>query len=68
MCYVFSRARVTNGYVLPHGHRYGYKIAPTYGHGFLHEHNFFDRHMYGWVIPIGYKPIVVPTHTSPFLG
>ena len=27
----------------------------------------FDRHMYGWVISIGYKPVVIPTHTSPFL-
>jgi hypothetical protein len=46
----------------------GTKLHPHMGMDSFMSTKLFDRHMYGWVIAIGYKPVVVLAHTSPFLG
>jgi hypothetical protein len=46
----------------------GTKLHPHMGMDSFMSTKLFDRHMYGWVIAIGYKPVVILAHTSPFLG
>lgn len=44
----------------PHEHRYGHKITPAHVWVYSWIKKIYDEH--GQVIPIGYKPIVIPTN------